>query len=45
VPVTGRDERRELSAEGFEMIDDGATVLFKGRSYLKILPKEKGSGE
>lgn len=45
VPVTGRDERRELSAEGFEMLDDGATVLFKGRSYLKILPKEKGSGE
>lgn len=43
--VTGRDERRELSAEGFEMLDDGATVLFKGRSHLKILPKEKGSGE
>jgi lipopolysaccharide export system protein LptC len=44
-PVTGKDETRELSAEGFEMLDDGATVLFKGRSYLKILPKGKGSGE
>lgn len=44
-PVMGKDETRELSAEGFEMLDDGATVLFKGRSYLKILPKGKGSGE
>jgi len=44
-PVTGKDETRELSAEGFEMLDDGATVLFKGRSYLKITPKGKGSGE
>lgn len=43
-PVTGRDDRRELSAEGFEMLDDGATVLFKGRSHLKILPKEKEGG-
>jgi lipopolysaccharide export system protein LptC len=45
MPVTGRDARRELSAEGFEMLDDGATVLFKGRSYLRILPKGEGSGE
>ena len=44
-PVKGSDDKRELSAEGFEMLDDGATVLFKGRSYLKILPKGKGSGE
>jgi lipopolysaccharide export system protein LptC len=44
-PVTGKDETRELSAEGFEMLDDGATVLFKGHSYLKIMPKGKGSGE
>jgi lipopolysaccharide export system protein LptC len=44
-PVTGKDATRELSAEGFEMLDDGATVLFKGRSYLKISPKGKGSGE
>ncbi len=43
-PVTGSDDRRELSSEGFEMLDDGATVLFKGRSHLKILPKEKGTG-
>jgi lipopolysaccharide export system protein LptC len=44
-PVTGADDRRELSAEGFEMLDDGATVLFKGRAHLKIMPKGKGSGE
>jgi lipopolysaccharide export system protein LptC len=45
MPVTGNDDRRELSAEGFEMLDDGATVLFKGKSHLKILPKEKEIGE
>ncbi len=44
-PVTGTDDRRQLSAEGFEMLDDGATVLFKGRAHLKIMPKGKGSGE
>ncbi|WP_303976142.1 LPS export ABC transporter periplasmic protein LptC [Dongia mobilis] len=44
-PVIVSDDRRELSAEGFEMLDDGATVLFKGRSHLKILPKQKGIGE
>jgi len=44
-PVTGADDRRQLSAEGFEMLDDGATVLFKGRAHLKIMPKGKGSGE
>lgn len=43
--VTGTDDRREISAEGFEMLDDGATVVFKGKSHLKILPKQKGSGE
>lgn len=43
--VTGTGDSREISSsDGFEMIDDGATVLFKGRSHLKILPKEKGSG-
>jgi len=39
VPVTGSDERRQLTAEGFEMIDNGETVLFKGRSHLTILPR------
>ncbi len=45
VPVSGSDDRRQLTAEGFEMMDDGATVIFKGKSLLKILPKEKGTGE
>lgn len=44
-PVTGSDDRRQLSAEGFEMLDGGSTVLFKGRSSLKILPKVEGNGE
>lgn len=43
-PVTGTDDYKQISAEGFEMLDDGTTVLFKGKSHLKILPKEKGSG-
>jgi lipopolysaccharide export system protein LptC len=44
-PVTGSDEFKQISSsDGFEMLDDGATVLFKGRSQLKILPKEKGTG-
>jgi lipopolysaccharide export system protein LptC len=43
-PVTGSDAYTKISAEGFEMLDDGATVLFKGRSHMEILPKEKGSG-
>lgn len=43
-PVTGSDDYKQISAEGFEMLDDGATVLFKGKSHMKILPKEKGSG-
>lgn len=44
-PVMGSDDQRQLSAEGFEMRDGGGTVIFKGRSSLKIIPKEKGSGE
>jgi lipopolysaccharide export system protein LptC len=44
-PVTGSDERRELSAEGFQMLDDGATVLFSGKAHLKIMPRAKEGGE
>lgn len=43
VAVTGTDERRELTAEGFEMLENGDVVLFKGRAHLKILPKKEGS--
>ncbi len=44
-PVVGSDDRHQLVAEGFEMIDSGATVLFKGPASLKIMPKEKGSAQ
>lgn len=44
-PVVGTDERRELTAEGFELRENGEVVVFKGRSHLRILPAEKGSDE
>jgi lipopolysaccharide export system protein LptC len=43
VPVVGSDERRQLTAEGFELLENGEVVLFKGRAHLVIQPKEKGS--
>jgi lipopolysaccharide export system protein LptC len=43
VAVTGTDERRELTAEGFELLENGDVVLFKGRSHLKIMPKQEGN--
>lgn len=44
-PVIGTDERRELTAEGFELRENGDVVVFKGRSHLKILPVKKGSDQ
>ncbi|WP_374370040.1 LPS export ABC transporter periplasmic protein LptC [Dongia sp.] len=43
LPVTGTDERRELTAEGFELRENGDVVFFKGRSHLRILPKQEGN--
>lgn len=43
VAVTGSDGRRELTAEGFELKENGDVVVFKGRSHLKIMPKQEGS--
>ncbi|TDQ82126.1 lipopolysaccharide export system protein LptC [Dongia mobilis] len=43
VRVTGSDERRELTAEGFELLENGRVVLFKGQSHMKIMPKQRES--
>lgn len=43
VPVTGTDDRRQLTAEGFELRENGDVVVFTGRAHLVIKPKEKGS--
>lgn len=43
VAVTGTDERRELTAEGFELRENGDVVVFMGRSHLRILPKQEGN--
>jgi hypothetical protein len=33
-----------LAAEGFEVRDDGRTVVFTGRAYLKLYPTSDHSG-
>lgn len=43
-PVEGQNADGELVAQGFEIKDDGKTILFTGRSYLKLYPKKSGGG-
>jgi lipopolysaccharide export system protein LptC len=43
-PVEGQNADGELAAQGFEIKDDGKTILFTGRSYLKLYPKKSGGG-
>lgn len=42
-PVEGQNPDGTLAAEGFRVLNDGKTVLFLGRSYMKIYPKSKGT--
>jgi lipopolysaccharide export system protein LptC len=44
-PVEGQRPDGELAAEGFQVLNDGRTVIFTGRSYMKIYPKSKASSE
>ncbi|HVZ01877.1 MAG TPA: LPS export ABC transporter periplasmic protein LptC [Dongiaceae bacterium] len=44
-PVEGQNPDGTLAAEGFQVLNDGRTVIFLGRSYMKIYPKSHGSGE
>jgi lipopolysaccharide export system protein LptC len=43
-PVEGQNADGQLAAQGFEIKDDGKTILFTGRSYLKLFPKKSGGG-
>jgi len=41
-PVEGQNADGQLAAQGFEVKDNGQTIVFTGRSYLKLYPKQGG---
>jgi lipopolysaccharide export system protein LptC len=42
-PVEGQNPDGTLAAEGFQVLNGGRTIVFLGRSYMKIYPKSKAS--
>jgi len=44
-PVEGQNPDGTLVAEGFRVLNDGKTVIFLGRSYMKIFPKSKTTNQ
>src|SRR5581483_8615207 len=44
-PVEGQNPDGTLVAEGFRVLNDGKTVIFLGRSYMKIFPKSKSTNQ
>ena len=44
-PVEGQNPDGTLAAQGFQVLNDGRTVLFMGRSYMKIYPKSNATTE
>ena len=40
-PVEGQNSDGELFSEGFRVQDDGDTIVFTGKAYMKIYPKQK----
>jgi lipopolysaccharide export system protein LptC len=44
-PVEGQNPDGTLAADGFQVLNDGRTVIFLGRAYMKIYPKTKAAGE
>lgn len=44
-PVEGQNQDGEVIAQGFKVLDDGNTIEFTGKAYMKIYPKQKGQGE
>lgn len=43
-PVEGQNGDGELVSQGFRVLDDGDTIEFTGKAYLKIYPKQKDQG-
>ena len=43
-PVEGQNGDGELTSQGFRVLDDGDTILFTGKAYMKIYPKQKDQG-
>jgi lipopolysaccharide export system protein LptC len=43
-PVEGQNPDGQLAAEGFEVRDRGQTIVFTGRSHLKLYPKKSSGG-
>ncbi len=43
-PVEGQNGDGELVSEGFRVQDDGDTIVFTGKAYMKIYPKQKNPG-
>lgn len=43
-PVEGQNGDGELVSQGFRVLDDGDTIEFTGKAYLKIYPKQKDKG-
>lgn len=43
-PVEGQNGDGELISEGFRVQDDGDTIVFTGKAYMKIYPKQKNQG-
>jgi lipopolysaccharide export system protein LptC len=44
-PIEGQNPDGQLAAQGFEVRDDGRTVIFTGRAYLKLFPKQSGAAQ
>jgi lipopolysaccharide export system protein LptC len=43
-PVEGQNGDGELVSQGFRVLDDGDTIEFTGKAYMKIYPKQKDQG-
>ena len=42
--VEGQNGDGELVSQGFRVLDDGDTIEFTGKAYMKIYPKQKDQG-
>lgn len=43
-PVEGQNAEGQLASQGFEVRDNGQTIVFTGRAYLKLFPKKSNGG-